>query len=168
MQKRMFVLISPFLLNACGAGMVGSSRYLCTQAGAGPGTPEWSECWTTARLEGSRFILAPRFEARLNGAPIGRYGEGLAAYNAGNYEQAYEIWLAEAEAGRPEAQNRLGLMFEYGKTTSTPRSDQMAAQWFLKSAQQGNKEAMRNLARVQLRAGQTEAARAWLAEADRK
>ena len=103
-------------------------------------------------------------------ATDGDYGpvsRGLDAFNARNYDNAYALWITPALQGDPAAYNNIGLLFENGSSANTPRSDAEAARWYSLAAQQGLLVAMRNLARVQIRNGQQEAAISWLTFAAR-
>ena len=43
------------------------------------------------------------------------YDAGLEAYDAGDYETAYEIWQPMAEQGDARAQLYLGVMYDNGR-----------------------------------------------------
>lgn len=92
----------------------------------------------------------------------GSTAKGLTAYNAGKYDEALCHWLPKARAGDAAAQNNLGVLFENGLTTLTPRSDEQAAEWYLLAARQSYALAMHNLARVQTRLGHADSAQSWL------
>lgn len=96
----------------------------------------------------------------------GSVGKGLKAYNAGEYEDALCYWLPKAAAGDATAKNHIGLLFENGLTSATPKSDTRAAEYYVAAAQAGDTTAMRNLSRVQLRLGHAEAAQSWATLAD--
>ena len=42
-------------------------------------------------------------------------GDAQSAYDNGQFEEARRIWVPLAEAGDPEAQFRLGLLFDLGQ-----------------------------------------------------
>jgi hypothetical protein len=92
----------------------------------------------------------------------GSVRKGLEAYSAGNYQSALCYWLPKARQGDAAAQNNMGLLFEAGLTTSTPKNDSEAANWFALAARQGLVVAMPNLARTQLRLGYRTEALTWL------
>jgi hypothetical protein len=96
----------------------------------------------------------------------GSVKKGTRAYNAGSFEAALCHWLPKARAGDAAAQNNIGLLFERGLTADTPQSDEQAAAWFRLSADQGNTTAMRNLAGVYERRGDSSSAQSWTALAD--
>ncbi|OJU60542.1 MAG: hypothetical protein BGO08_10110 [Altererythrobacter sp. 66-12] len=87
--------------------------------------------------------------------------KGVEAYNAGQYDQAASLWNEPARQGNPAAQHNLGLLWRDG-LGSTPKDLNRAAEWFLKSAQQGFPMAMVNLAKVQLDLNQPNPALTWL------
>lgn len=49
------------------------------------------------------------------GADDPRVKEGFAAYKAGDFKKAYDIWLPLAEAGNAEAQFRVGRLYSFGE-----------------------------------------------------
>ncbi len=67
----------------------------------------------------------------------------LVAFQNGEYETAYQIWIIEAEKNDPVAQNYIGLMHYLG--AGIDRDYKLAHQWYEKSAAQGNADAMLNL-----------------------
>jgi TPR repeat protein len=64
---------------------------------------------------------------------------GLAAFKNKDYQRAYREWKAAAEAGQPEAQFDLGLLYAQG--LGVQRDMTVAANWYRKAAEQGNAEA---------------------------
>jgi TPR repeat protein len=71
------------------------------------------------------------------------FDEGSRAYQAGDFKTALREWQPLAEEGNAAAQNRLGLMYQYGK--GLPKDSANAAEWYRKAANQGNAEAQCNL-----------------------
>lgn len=69
--------------------------------------------------------------------------EGLDAYRAGNYPQAFRLLKSSAAGGDPDAQNHLGLMLANGQ--GVVRDDASAAYWFRRAAEFGHGRAQRNL-----------------------
>ena len=65
------------------------------------------------------------------------FKDGLAAYNAGDYEQAHEIFLPLAESGNAKAQHLLGHMYIEGDGVEI--DTKQGLQWFRKAAKQGVK-----------------------------
>lgn len=68
---------------------------------------------------------------------------GVDAYDAGDFEAAYEIWRPMAEQGDAAAQSLLGLMYHQGQGV-VPDNAQ-AARWYRAAAEQGFGEAQYSL-----------------------
>ncbi len=66
-------------------------------------------------------------------------GDGLKAYDAGNYALALQIWKLLAEAGNPEAQFRLAYM--YGEEKGVAKDKATYLHWMLAAARQGHSAA---------------------------
>lgn len=66
-----------------------------------------------------------------------------AAFEAGDYARAYELWLPRAEAGDAEAQNAVGTLHYLG--LGRGRDYSKALEWFAQAARQGHPGAQRNL-----------------------
>ena len=73
------------------------------------------------------------------------YEEGLKAFEAEKYDQAYRIWQPLADAGDPIAQYSLGKLFERGGGSIRQDFGQ-AARWYRSAAAQGVAAAQNNLA----------------------
>ena len=43
------------------------------------------------------------------------FNDGVAAYNRGDYEAAYQVWLPLAWQGHATAQGNLGFMYDLGQ-----------------------------------------------------
>lgn len=71
------------------------------------------------------------------------YEAGVAAYRDGDYETAFAEWLADAEAGDPQAQYLIGAMYRAGE--GTEQSDEAAADWYRRASEQGYARAQFNL-----------------------
>lgn len=54
--------------------------------------------------------------------------DAVAAYAAGDYAGALELWRPLAEQGSPEAQFRMGVLYERGE--GVPKNDRNAAAWY--------------------------------------
>jgi len=67
---------------------------------------------------------------------------GLTAYQAGRYEEAYQIWLPLAKKGDANAQFNLGLLYRNG--FGVKQNDREALVWFTRAAQQGLLDAQYN------------------------
>ena len=71
---------------------------------------------------------------------------GMSAYEAGDYETAYQEWLPLAEQGSPAAQYNLGLLYRYGK--GCPIDLEVAADWILQAADAGFLPAQYEMAKM--------------------
>lgn len=69
--------------------------------------------------------------------------DGITAFQAGNYQQAFELWKPLAEAGDAKAQYNIGLMFLNG--LGLERNAIYARELFLAAARQGLDDAQYNL-----------------------
>lgn len=69
-------------------------------------------------------------------AAAGEFEAGLAAYNAADYDTAYEHWFSSAEEdGDPRSQSGLGFMYLRG--LGVPNDRVAAADWFGRAAEGG-------------------------------
>ncbi len=99
---------------------------------------------TIVRILARSLLVAVAVGASLQLALAqGTVDDGLAAYRAGDYPKAVEVWRALAEKGNPVAQSRLGDMYAEGKGVA--RDDATAMIWFQRAANQGNAEAQYNV-----------------------
>lgn len=71
------------------------------------------------------------------------YGQGVAAYRAGEFKKAHNIWLVVAKGGNPKALNALGHL--YRKGLGVEKNLDTARQWYGKSAAGGNAVAQYSL-----------------------
>ena len=69
--------------------------------------------------------------------------KGQAAYERGDYTQAFEEFRSLAERGLANAQYNLGLMYKKGQGVA--RNYAKAVEWYAKAAEQGDAEAQFNL-----------------------
>jgi TPR repeat protein len=67
------------------------------------------------------------------------FWEGARAFNEGNREEAFSMWLRAAVAGEPRAQCNMGKM--YFNDVRTRSNLEQAEYWYLRSAKQGICEA---------------------------
>ena len=72
-----------------------------------------------------------------------QFDEGTAAYQAGNYQKALELFKPFAEQGDAKAQYNLGIMYGYGR--GVPQDNKEAVKWYRKAAEQGLAIAQYNL-----------------------
>lgn len=77
-------------------------------------------------------------------ALAGAYGEGHAAFEAGEFADAKEIWRPLAEEGDVRAQYGLGVLYERGPD-GVRRNYAAAARWYAEAARQGHPGAQNNL-----------------------
>ena len=78
------------------------------------------------------------------GADDPRVKEGYAAYKAGDFTKAYDIWLPLAEAGNAEAQFRIGRLYDFGEGISVDR--EKSADWYAAAISQDHLSAIFNMA----------------------
>lgn len=69
-------------------------------------------------------------------APAGPLEDGIAAYKAGDYGVAMELWRPLAEQGHVDAQLSLGVMYGFGE--GVPKDDVQSAYWYDLAAKQGS------------------------------
>jgi len=72
-----------------------------------------------------------------------QYGQGMAAYNSGDYATTYRLWKPLADQGDAGAQYNLGDLYDYGQ--GVPQDYAQAAYWYRKAADQGYAPAQNNL-----------------------
>ena len=80
------------------------------------------------------------------GGPAGAgeaFDRAYAAYKRGEYAEALAGFRLLAEKGDAEAQNNLGVMYDYGE--GVPKDFAEAVKWYRKAAVQGDVEAQTNL-----------------------
>ena len=79
------------------------------------------------------------------GAPLSHadFADGLAAFDAGDYQGALEAWRPLAEAGDAEAQVALASLYRGG--LGLPADLAQAARWYRRAAAQGDAVAQLNL-----------------------
>ena len=70
--------------------------------------------------------------------------DGIAAYNAKNFDKAVELLQPLAEkSNNPQAQEKIGRLYHRGK--GVPKDAGKAAEWYLKAAEQGDAPAAARL-----------------------
>ena len=79
------------------------------------------------------------------------YDRAAAAFDRGDYAEAFDSFRVLAEMGRVDSQFNLGIMYYYGQGISQDYA--RAAKWFRKAAEQGDTDAQLNLG-VMYRKGQ--------------
>ncbi len=81
----------------------------------------------------------------LGGAAVaGQFDDGLAAYDQGRFERAFELWLPLAQQGNAAAQFNLAALYEKGSGVAQDRVE--AARWNLAAAKQGDLDAQLKIA----------------------
>jgi len=73
----------------------------------------------------------------------GRFEDGIAAYERGDYATAFRLMKPLAEKGDTRAQHNLGVMYDYGR--GVPRDTSKALKWYRRAADQGIPDAQHNL-----------------------
>ena len=63
-------------------------------------------------------------------------GDGLAAYDRGDYRIALEEWQKAAAGGETAAMNAIAGLYDQGN--GVRRNPTMAAKWYRRSAERGN------------------------------
>ncbi len=96
--------------------------------------------WRFSRVFGGRWltILVYAIVMGVTMTPISRAAtleEGLAAYNAKDYQAAFERLSPLAEQGNPKAQAAIGVMYDYGQ--GVPKDSAKAVEWYEQAAKQG-------------------------------
>lgn len=105
-----------------------------------------------------RFVRKIAIEALKNHSPkmasemsskyktLWNYQDGKSAYLRGNYTTALKKFEPLAESGHPESQHYLGVIYEEGRGVA--KDAKTAIKWYLKAAQQKNKDARTRLERI--------------------
>lgn len=86
-----------------------------------------------------KFILAILIALAWQQAAVAGFAEGATAYNSKNYGAALKEIRPLAQAGNPDAQHLLGLMYYMGR--GVPQDYKAALQWHRKAALQGKADA---------------------------
>ena len=76
------------------------------------------------------------------------YVRGVQAFAEGDFQQAADLWLADAYRGSADAQFNVGVLYIEGKGLPVDRGE--AIFWFTKAADQGHPEAQYNLGHLLL------------------
>lgn len=86
--------------------------------------------------------------------------EGIAAWQAGNYEQAVALWRPLAQAGNADAQFNLGQAYRLGRGVGI--DVRAAEQWFEQAARQRHEQAGTNLGLLLFQNGRAREAMPWI------
>lgn len=84
------------------------------------------------------FIAVP------HAAQAGVYGNGMAAYQTGNYPLALDQWKPLAQNGHAQAAYNLGFMYEFGYGMDANHVE--AFNYYLRAAQLGHTQAQQTMA----------------------
>jgi hypothetical protein len=109
---------------------------------------------------GQRFLLALVGCVTASIAALGEesprqvFEAGVAAYQAENYGEAFEIWHALAERGLPGAQSNVGLLYSEG--LGVEKDLELATTWFRHAARSDHAPAQYNLGLAYLTGSGTE------------
>lgn len=95
------------------------------------------------QLGTSASYLAARQPVKTSAADCEIRGGEYVSYDRADYATALKVWLPDAKAGKPEAQNYVGQIYERG--LGLPPDYVTAAQWYRKAAEQGFSPAEINL-----------------------
>ena len=90
-----------------------------------------------------RLLLAASmccFVTTANAMPM---DDATAAYIKGDYVQDFKLFSPLAAQGNTEAQNKIGVMYEYGKGVT--QDYQEAVKWYMRAAAQGYSIAQYNI-----------------------
>ena len=74
-----------------------------------------------------------------NSADSDKFAEGLEAYKAKNYKEAFKIWYSLAEQGHAKAEYNIAFMYRAGE--GVPENYAKAAEWYRKAAKNNDIEA---------------------------
>ena len=89
-------------------------------------------------------LLFAALAAAAGTAAAASFHDGQRAYDAGQFEEAHRAWAPLAEAGDPEAQAGLGLLYDLG--SGAPKDPAMAYAWYRRAAEAGLARAQFNVA----------------------
>jgi len=90
-----------------------------------------------------RFFLGLLFSAIVAFPATADYSAGAAAYRNGDFQTAYNAYLADADDGDSRSQFGLAVMYHTGK--GVEKDYAKARDWYTKAAEQGNAKAQNNL-----------------------
>lgn len=90
-----------------------------------------------------RTLLCAGLAILFAGPAFSGFDDGLAAYDAGDYATARDLWISLAESGDARAQTALAGLYLGGYGVA--RDFRMAAIWFRRAAEQGDAIAQLNL-----------------------
>jgi TPR repeat protein len=106
-------------------------------------TPTYADGAEPSALNNPTDAPANIYDDIQPGADDPRVKEGFAAYQAGDFKKAYDIWLPLAEAGNAEAQFRVGRLYHLGE--GVQKNIQNAIHWYESAADADHSMASYNL-----------------------
>lgn len=109
----------------------------------GSGAQGGSAAATASPAADSPAVVSDPEQARI------AFVEALAAFDRGQYGQAYDIWLPLARGGDPAAQRNIGHLYRFG--LGLPQDFETAVAWYRRAADAGLARAQANLAMMYLR-----------------
>jgi len=77
-------------------------------------------------------------------ARAGPFEDGVAAYDQGQFQRAFELWLPLAQGGNAAVQFNLATLYEKGSGVAQDLKE--AARWYLEAAKQGDIDAQMKIA----------------------
>jgi uncharacterized protein len=88
---------------------------------------------------------------------------GIAAWQAGNHEEAVRLWRPLADRGDADAQYNIAQAYFLGR--GVPRNMNLAEQWYERAARQGHEEAQGALGLILFQNGRRREAMPWIERA---
>jgi TPR repeat protein len=95
--------------------------------------------------------IVPPFPAEYGAAAVADLEAAETLYREGDFQAAYELWKPLAEAGNPEAQFRIGRLYDRGELFLQDEDEGL--RWFQLAAEQGHALGLSNSAAKLLQAG---------------
>jgi uncharacterized protein len=113
---------------------------------------------------GRRILVGAALLAALSASPVmaqpAGIAEGIAAWQAGDYERAVATWRPLADAGNADAQFNLGQAYRLGRGVAQNMT--LAEQWFERAARQRHEQAGANLGLLLFQNGRAREAMPWI------
>jgi TPR repeat protein len=95
--------------------------------------------------------IVPPFPAEYGAAAVADLEVAETLYREGAFQAAYDLWKPLAEAGNPEAQFRIGRLYDRGELFAQDEDEGL--RWFQLAAEQNHAMALSNSAAKLLQAG---------------
>jgi len=93
-----------------------------------------------------RMLTAVLVALLAAGVASADFQAAMDAYNAGEFEKAYDGWLPLAESGNAAAQFNVGLLYERGE--GRERDSEEAIRWYVQAAENGFAQAQFRLGEI--------------------